>query len=137
MRRLVIHIGAQKCASSSLQASLQLVAQRAKGSLGFCYLKPELLRDTNQSLGQNHECAFDYIDAFLSSRSNPQVVVSHEMLGNRAALVGFIAGRALEKHSFGHVVISGTPGCSLVCKFPSFLNGDLGGVGSFTLISRF
>jgi hypothetical protein len=128
---LVIHIGAQKCASSSLQASLQLVAQRAKGSLDFCYLKPELLRDTNQSLVQNHECAFDYIDAFLSSRSNPQVVVSHEMLGNRPALVGFILLVVLWRSTLLTMLSSqDTPGCSLVCKFPSFLNGDLGGVGS-------
>ena len=42
-RRLVIHIVAQKCASSSLQASLQLVARRVKGGFGFCHLKPELL----------------------------------------------------------------------------------------------
>lgn len=109
VRRLVIHIGAQKCASSSLQASLRLVVQKAKGGLGFCHLRPDLLRDVNQLLSRNDESAFDYIDACLSSRSDPQVVVSHEMLGNRPALVGCIciAGRALEKHSFDHVVISG------------------------------
>ena len=43
-RKLVIHIGAQKCASSSLQASLDLLAEAVKDDFGFCHLKPELLR---------------------------------------------------------------------------------------------
>ena len=106
-RRLVIHVGAQKCASSSLQASLRLVAQASKGGLGFCFLNPEQLRDADQALKKNSETAFNYIDRVLSGQSSSKVVISHEMLGNRPALVCSIAERALEAHSFDHVVVSG------------------------------
>ena len=106
-RRLVIHVGAQKCASSSLQASLRLVVQASKGALGFCFLNPAQLRNADQALRQNRDIAFDYVDRVLSGESSAQVVVSHEMLGNRPALVSSIAERALTRHNFGHVVISG------------------------------
>ena len=106
-RKLVIHVGAQKCASSSLQASLRLVAQASKGGLGFCFLNPEKLRDADQALKKNSKTAFHYVDLVLSGQSSSKVVVSHEMLGNRPALVCSIAERALEKHSFDHVVVSG------------------------------
>lgn len=106
-RRLVIHVGAQKCASSSLQASLRLVAQASKGALGFCFLNPAQLRNADQALQRNRDTAFDYIDRVLSAESGSQVVVSHEMLGNRPALVCSIAERALDQHDFDHVVISG------------------------------
>ena len=105
--RLVIHIGAQKCASSSLQASLQLVARRVKGGFGFCHLKPELLRGVDQALETNDGEAFKYIDSVFSSQDAYQVVVSHEMLCYRSELECAIVGRALEKHSFDHIVISG------------------------------
>ena len=106
-RRLVIHVGAQKCASSSLQASLRLVAQASKGGLGFCFLNPAQLRDADQALKMNRDTAFKYVDRVISAQSSSQVVISHEMLGNRPALVCSMAERALEKHSFDHVVISG------------------------------
>ena len=106
-RRLVIHVGAQKCASSSLQASLRLVAQASKGALGFCFLNPAQLRNAEQALRQNRDIAFDYIDRVLSAQLSPQVVVSHEMLGNRPALVCSIAERALAQHNFDQIVVSG------------------------------
>jgi len=107
VRRLVIHVGAQKCASSSLQASLRLVSQASKGALGFCFLNPAQLRNTGQALQMGRKNAFDYIDQVLSAESSSQVVVSHEMLGNRPALVCSIAEHALRHHGFDHVVISG------------------------------
>ena len=106
-RRLVIHIGAQKCASSSLQASLELVAEAAKGRFSFCHLQPELLQGVNQALEDKHGEPFGYIDGVLSTQDAYQVVVSHEMMGNHPELVCAIAGRALEKHFFDYVVISG------------------------------
>ena len=106
-RRLVIHVGAQKCASSSLQASLRLVAQASKGGLGFCFLNPAQLRDADQALKMNRDTAFRYVDRVLSAQSSSQVVISHEMLGNRPALVSGIAERALGVFSFDRVVISG------------------------------
>ena len=106
-RRLVIHVGAQKCASSSLQASLRLAAKASKGALGFCFLNPAQLRSADQALRQNRGIAFDYIDRVLSAESSSQVVISHEMMGNRPALVCSIAERALTQNNFDHVVISG------------------------------
>ena len=97
----------QKCASSSLQASLRLVAQASKCGLGFCFLNPAQLRDTDRALKMNRDTAFKYVDRVISAQSSSQVVISHEMLGNRPVLVCSMAERALEKHSFDHVVISG------------------------------
>ena len=107
VRRLVVHVGAQKCASSSLQASLRLAAQASKGALGFCFLNPVQLRNADQALRQNRDIDFGYIDRVLCEQSSPQVVVSHEMLGNHPSLVCSIARRALDQHYFDHVVISG------------------------------
>ena len=106
-RKLVIHIGAQKCASSSLQASLDLLAEVVKDDFGFCHLKPELLRMASQVLDRNEVSAFYYLDEVLAFQASSQVVISHEMLGNRPGLVSAIAGRALVKHDFDCVVISG------------------------------
>ena len=106
-RKLVIRIGAQKCASSSLPASLDLLAEAAKAEFGFCHLKPELLRMASQALDKNEDSAFDYLDEVLARQSSSQVVGSHEMLGNRPGLVSAIAGRALARHDFDCVVISG------------------------------
>ena len=44
---------------------------------------------------------------FFFSQDAYQVVVSHEMLCYRSELECAIVGRALEKHSFDHIVISG------------------------------
>ena len=86
-----------------------LAAQASKGALGFCFLNPAQLRNADQSLQQDSGNAFGYIDRVLSSESSSQVVVSHEMLGNRPALVCSIAERALTHHDFDYVVISGYP----------------------------
>ena len=106
-RTLVIHVGAQKCASSSLQASLRLVHQALKGGFGFCFLNPAQLRAADLAISRQKANAFDYLDQVLSRQSADQVVISHEMLGNRPALVSAIAERALGLFSFDRVVISG------------------------------
>ena len=51
-RTLVIHVGAQKCASSSLQASLRLVHQALKGRFGFCFLNPAQLRSADVAIAR-------------------------------------------------------------------------------------
>ena len=96
-RTLVIHVGAQKCASSSLQASLRLVQKASNDRFAFCFLNPAQLRAADLSLAKQKEGAFDYIDRVLAAQSVPQVVVSHEMLGNRPALVAAIAERAVRQ----------------------------------------
>tara|TARA_B100000674_G_scaffold433681_1_gene392267 strand:+ start:4872 stop:5990 length:1119 start_codon:yes stop_codon:yes gene_type:complete len=106
-RTLVIHVGAQKCASSSLQASLRLVQKASNERLAFCFLNPAQLRAADLSLSKQKDGAFNYIDRVLAAQSVSQVVVSHEMLGNRPALVAAIAERAVRHFSFDRVVISG------------------------------
>ena len=106
-RTLVIHVGAQKCASSSLQASLRLVHQALKGGFGFCFLNPAQLRAADLSIASQKDGALSYLDQVLSRQVADQVVISHEMLGNRPALVSAIAERALDVLSFDRVVISG------------------------------
>ena len=61
-RSLVIHVGAQKCASSSLQASLRLVHQALKGRLEFCFLNPAELRAVDAAIAKRKEDTFGYID---------------------------------------------------------------------------
>ena len=106
-RSLVIHVGAQKCASSSLQASLRLVHQSLRERLDFCFLNPAQLRAVDKAIAKQEDDAFRYLDQVLSCQAADQVVVSHEMLGNRPDLVGAIAERALDVFSFDRVVISG------------------------------
>lgn len=106
-RVLVIHIGAQKCASSSLQASLRLLRDAVGDVLDFCFLNPAQLRAADLGLSKKKEDAFSYIDRILAAQRSDQVVVSHEMLGNRPALVAAIAERALDRFGFDRVVISG------------------------------
>ena len=106
-RTLVIHVGAQKCASSSLQASLKLVHQALNGRFGYCFLNPAQLRSAELAIARKKEGAFDYIDRELKRQVADQVVISHEMLGNRPALVSAIADRAIHLFSFDRVVISG------------------------------
>lgn len=69
-RKLVIHIGAQKCASSSLQASLDLLAEAVKDDFGFCHLKPELLLMASQVLDRNEVSSFDYLDEVLAFQAS-------------------------------------------------------------------
>ena len=106
-RTLVIHVGAQKCASSSLQASLRLVHQALKGRFGFCFLNPAQLRSADLAIAKQKDGAFGYIDQVLSRQTADQIVISHEMLGNRPALVSAIAERALGVFAFDRIVISG------------------------------
>ena len=73
----------------------------------FATSSPELLRMASQALDRNEDSAFDYLDEVLAFQASSQVVISHEMLGNRPGLVSAIAGRALVKHDFDCVVISG------------------------------
>lgn len=106
-RKLVIHIGAQKCASSSLQASLRLYQQSCKGSLEFFFMNPGQLRSIDHSLSGHGPVNWAYVDRVLASASSDQVVVSHEMLGNRPVLVSAIAERSIRCHNFDQVVVVG------------------------------
>jgi len=106
-RKLVIHIGAQKCASSSLQASLRLYQEASQGSLEFFFANPGQLRSIDHSLSDQRPQNWTYLDRILASAVSDQVVVSHEMLGNRPALVRAIAERATQVHGFDQVVVVG------------------------------
>jgi hypothetical protein len=107
-QRLAIHIGAQKCASSSLQASLRLFQNSCNNkSFSFVCLNPAQLRSTSNALTHKIESPFQYIDQILSELKSDFSVLSHEMLGNRPALVQAIARRALKHHGFEHVVVVG------------------------------
>ena len=78
LRSLVIHVGAQKCASSSLQASLRLVHQALNGRFGFCFLNPAQLRSTDLAISKQKVSAFGYVDQVLSRQTADQVVISHD-----------------------------------------------------------
>ena len=106
-RKLVIHIGAQKCASSSLQASLRLYQQSAQGSMEFVFMNPGQLRAVDRSLAAKAAVDWTYLDRVLAATGSDQVVVSHEMLGNRPVLVRAIAERSLQNHGFQKVVVVG------------------------------
>ena len=106
-RKLVIHIGAQKCASSSLQASLRLYQQSADGSMEFVFMNPGQLRAVDRALAGQGQVDWAYLDRVLSSTGSDQVVVSHEMLGNRPVLVRAIAERSFQRHGFEQVVVVG------------------------------
>ena len=107
-RRLAIHIGAQKCASSSLQTSLRLFQNACKNnSFSFVFLNPAQLRAASNALTHKTKEPFQYIDRILSELKSDFSVISHEMLGNRQELVQAIARRALKRHGFEHIVVVG------------------------------
>ena len=107
-RRLAIHIGAQKCASSSLQASLRLFQNSCNNnSFSFVFLNPAQLRAASNALTHKTKEPFQYIDRILSELKSDFSVISHEMLGNRPELVQAIARRALKRHGFEHIVVVG------------------------------
>ena len=106
-RKLVIHVGAQKCASTSLQASLRRLESENEGLLSFSFPKPSMLRHLQEMIEAGGTSGFDDIDKVLSGFSADQAVISHEMLGNRPSLVCWIVERALLKHGFDQVVIAG------------------------------
>ena len=100
-RRLAIHIGAQKCASSSLQTSLRLFQNACKNNnFSFVFLNPAQLRAASDALTHKTNNSFQYIDQILSELKSDFSVISHEMLGNRPELVQAIARRALKRHGF-------------------------------------
>lgn len=107
-QRLAIHIGAQKCASSSLQASLRLFQNSCNNNgFSFVFLNPAQLRTTSNALTYKTKESFQYIDRILSELKSDFSVISHEMLGNRPELVQAIARRALKHHGFEHIVVVG------------------------------
>lgn len=106
-RKLVIHIGAQKCASSSLQASLRRVESKCRDMFSFSFPSPMKLVEAEALIEKGDESGFHYIDEILSSLLVDQAVVSHETLGNRPGLVCSIAERAIQRHDFDQVVIAG------------------------------
>ena len=106
-RKLVIHVGAQKCASTSLQASLRRLESENGGLLSFSFPKPSMLRHLQELIEAGSASGFDDIDNILSGFSADQAVISHEMLGNRPVLVCWIVERALVEHGFDQVVVAG------------------------------
>jgi hypothetical protein len=106
-RKLVIHVGAQKCASSSLQASLRRVESKCPDAFSFSFPSPKSLVEAQALIEKGDESGFQYIDGVLSGLIADQAVVSHETLGNRPGLVCSIAERAIHRHSFAEVVIAG------------------------------
>ena len=83
-RKLVIRIGAQKCAFSSLQASLDLLAEAAKDNFGFATSSLSFcVWQAKPSPGQEWGHALDCLDDILAFQASSQVVISHEMLGDR------------------------------------------------------
>ena len=106
-RKLVIHIGAQKCASSSLQASLRLYQQSCQGSMEFIFMNPGQLRRIDRSIAAQAAVDWTYVDRSLAATQSDQVIISHEMLGNRPALVRSLAERGLQQHGFDHVTVVG------------------------------
>ena len=106
-RKLVIHVGAQKCASSSLQASLRSLEAENPECFSFAFPKPAALHELQQLIQRNDTSGFAYLDETISRLSADQAVLSHEMLGNRPRLVSCIADRAIREHGFDEVVIAG------------------------------
>lgn len=106
-RNLAIHVGAGKCASSSLQSTLHRISEASEGSLKFVHLNGSKLLDADQLLQSNRSIIVDYIDGLLSAQSDSQVIISHEVMGRLPELVCSIATQALERHNFDHVAILG------------------------------
>lgn len=106
-RKLVIHVGAAKCASSSIQTSLEAVRQKLKNDFGYFLLTPPIAGGVEWASEQ--DTFLHYLDWKLSEQTARQIVISHETLGDvfNVPLVCSIADWALRNSRFDQVVISG------------------------------
>ena len=56
-----------------------MISVFATSSLGFCVWQAK----PSQALDRNEDSALDYLDEILAFQASSQVVISHEMLGDR------------------------------------------------------
>jgi len=103
-RSLIIHIGAQKCGSSSVQEFLALhAAMTQEDAFRFKILCPELAERLNKgSLGSENE-----LDAYHSEWPTSCLVLSHECLCFMPRAVQMIVDRALSQWGADKVTIIG------------------------------
>jgi hypothetical protein len=103
---LVIHIGASKCASSSVQDSLRALQRKKSHLFDYFDLDPWHLFTTLAE--HDTHVAPDYIDCILSQADNSKdLVISHEVLSKLPRAVGEIAERAMALQRFNKIIIIG------------------------------
>jgi len=78
-KRLILHVGAAKCASTSIQASLQQLAQDCREVFSYHMLNPELLW-TVQTEQSRQLDAVRYLDSLLKADGADVIILSHEYL---------------------------------------------------------
>jgi hypothetical protein len=103
---LVIHIGAGKCASSSVQDSLRALQREKPHLFDYFDLNPWAL--TKLLAKDDAQIARDYIDLILSKADNSRdLVISHEVLSKLPTAVGEIVDRAMALQRFKKIIIIG------------------------------
>lgn len=105
-RKLVIHIGASKCGSTSIQVLLERIKRTSNSDFEYRHLSP--LKEGAAWLSAD-SASWQHLQTTLANQSTRQIVISHELLGEptKESLVCRIADRALHRFSFDQVVIVG------------------------------
>lgn len=107
MKKLVLHVGAGKCGSTSIQrALLRPMVQQAAG-ISYVELDPKLVSGLVDPDLQTREAMRRALDAQFARNDSELVVFSHEVMGKLPAAVNAISRRARTQGGINEVVVVG------------------------------
>ncbi|MEO1001808.1 MAG: hypothetical protein AAFX65_01705 [Cyanobacteria bacterium J06638_7] len=106
-KSLVIHFGAQKCGSSSIQSSLSSIARAGTDSFRYQLFDSEIASGLSSSDDQERTSSLQGLDHVLKGWKSGTLILSHEQLGNLPASVNRIAERAITRFSADQVIAIG------------------------------
>lgn len=101
---LIIHAGADKCASSSLQSSLGVLNKRHPELQDYQFLRNNLLLKKNDPKAEEKD---EYIRSIFRDTSSNSLIVSNEgLMGESLPSLKLLCKTALEDHNFEQVIIT-------------------------------
>jgi hypothetical protein len=108
-RKLVIHVGAEKCASTSIQDSLRALCNNDKELFQVKELNPWIIAKIADYRHPSNTQEFrKYADLILQTAdTSKDLIISHEVLCRHPKAVGEITEKAFFKQLFGKVIIIG------------------------------
>ena len=102
---LIIHIGADKCASSSLQASLGALNKSYPELQNYQFLKNNLLLKNNESGPQPKK--LEYLKSIFEKTTSSTLILSNEgLMGESLPSLHFLCKTALEDYNFKKILIT-------------------------------
>lgn len=107
MKRLILHVGAAKCASTSIQASLQELSQHCGDVFSYQMLDSNNLLTAQTPVEMRRDARL-YLDSLLQVSESDTVILSHEYLSRvlpTLPSLRYLIRRALYSLDFSEVAI--------------------------------